>query len=122
MLKMKIGQGIYILSYLLNVAMKSLHSFFVGKVIYSSFHLCIMFTGLYVMYRGNLSLHTFFNIFFFIRKFSNFRICSNLVGFNRINSIVILLKDQNQLTKLRECPTQHNIQYRLLFIHCVNNK
>ena len=49
------------------------------------------------MYRGNLSLHTFFNIFFFIRKFSNFRICSNLVGFNRINSIVILLNVQNQL-------------------------
>ena len=49
------------------------------------------------MYRGNLSLRTFFNIFFFIRKFSNFRICSNLVGFNRINSIVILLNVQNQL-------------------------
>ena len=48
------------------------------------------------MYRGNLSLHTFFN-FFFIRKFSNFRICSNLEGFNRINSIVILLNIQNQL-------------------------
>ena len=50
------------------------------------------------MYRGNLSLHTFFNIFFFIRKFSNLRICSNLVGFNRINSIVILLNVQNQLS------------------------
>ena len=48
------------------------------------------------MYRGNLSLRTFFDIFFFIRKFSNFRICSNLVGFNRINSIVILLNVQNQ--------------------------
>ena len=48
------------------------------------------------MYRGNLSLRTFFNIFFFIRKFSNFRICSNLVGFNRINSIVILLNVHNQ--------------------------
>ena len=47
------------------------------------------------MYRGNLSSHTFFNIFFFIREFS---ICSNLVGFNRINSIVILLNVQNQLT------------------------
>ena len=53
------------------------------------------------MYRGNLSLRTFFNIFFSFenfRKFSNFRICSNLVGFNRINSIVILLNVQNQLT------------------------
>ena len=49
-----------------------------------------MFTGLYVM--GNLSLHTFFNIFF---SFENFRIFLNLVGFNRINYIVILLKDQN---------------------------
>ena len=48
------------------------------------------------MYRGNLSLHTFFNIFF---SFENFRICSNLVGFNRINSIVILLNVQNQLKK-----------------------
>ena len=38
------------------------------------------------MYRGNLSLRTFFNIFLFVRKFSKFRICSNLVGFNRINS------------------------------------
>ena len=28
-----IGHGIYILSYLLNFSMKSLHSFFVGKVI-----------------------------------------------------------------------------------------
>ena len=49
------------------------------------------------MYRGNLSLRTFFNLFFFIRKFSNFRICSNLVGFNRINSIEFLLNVQNQL-------------------------
>ena len=49
------------------------------------------------MYMGNLSLHTFFNIFFFIRKFSNFRICSNLVGFNRINSIEFLLNVHNQL-------------------------
>ena len=49
------------------------------------------------MYMGNLSLRTFFNIFFFIRKFSNFRICSNLVGFNRINSIEFLLNVQNQL-------------------------
>ena len=59
-----------------------------------------MFTSLYVMYRGNLSLHTFFlTFFFFIRKFLNFQICSNLVGFNRIKSIVILLKDRNQLRK-----------------------
>ena len=50
------------------------------------------------MYRGNLSLRTFFNLFFFIRKFSNFRICSNLVGFNRINSIEFLLNVQNQLS------------------------
>ena len=50
------------------------------------------------MYMGNLSLRTFFNLFFFIRKFSNFRICSNLVGFNRINSIEFLLNVQNQLT------------------------
>ena len=49
------------------------------------------------MYMGNLSLRTFFNIFFFIWKFSNFRICSNLVGFNRINSIEFLLNVQNQL-------------------------
>ena len=49
------------------------------------------------MYWGNLSLRTFFNIFFFIRRFSNFLICSNLVGFNRINSTVILLNVQNQL-------------------------
>ena len=49
------------------------------------------------MYRGNLSLRTFFNLFFFIPKFSNFRICSNLVGFNRINSIEFLLNVQNQL-------------------------
>ena len=49
------------------------------------------------MYRGNLSLRTFFNLFFFIRKFSNFRICSNLVGFNRINSIEFLLNVHNQL-------------------------
>ena len=47
------------------------------------------------MYRGNLSLHTFFNLFF---SFENFRICSNLVGFNRINSIEFLLNVQNQLT------------------------
>ena len=47
--------------------------------------------------RGNLSLRTFLTYFFFIRKFSNFRICLNLVGFNRINSIVILLNVQNQL-------------------------
>ena len=52
------------------------------------------------MYRGNLSLRTFFNLFFFIRKFSNFRICSNLVGFNRINSIEFLLNVQNQLRNL----------------------
>ena len=52
------------------------------------------------MYMGNLSLRTFFNLFFFIRKFSNFRICSNLVGFNRINSIEFLLNVQNQLIKL----------------------
>ena len=45
----------------------------------------------------NLSLRTFFNIFFIIRKFSNFRIRSNLVGFNRINSIEFLLNVQNQL-------------------------
>ena len=77
---MKIGQGIYILSYLLNVAMKSLHSFFVGKVILSSFHLCIMFTGLYVMYRDNLSLHTFFYIFFSFEIFE----FSNLFEFRRI--------------------------------------
>ena len=50
------------------------------------------------MYMGNLSLRTFFNIFFFIRKFSNFRICLNLVGFNMINSIEFLLNVQNQLT------------------------
>ena len=87
-LQRKIGQGIYILSYLLNVSMKSLHSFFVGKVIYSSFHLYIMFTGLYVMCRGNLSLHTFFNIFEFVRI---------LVGFNRINCIVTLMKDHIRL-------------------------
>ena len=56
------------------------------------------------MYRGNLGLHTFFNLFFFIRKFSNFRICSNLVGFNRINSIEFLLNVQNQLKiHLRQC-------------------
>ena len=53
------------------------------------------------MYMGNLSLRTFFNLFFFIRKFSNFRICSNLVGFNRINSIEFLLNVQNQLSYLR---------------------
>ena len=40
------------------------------------------------MYRGNLSLRTFFDIFFFI--------CSNLVGFNRINSIVTLLKNMKE--------------------------
>ena len=51
------------------------------------------------MYMGNLSLRTFFNIFFFIRKFSNFQICLNLVGFNRINSIEFLLNVQNQLRK-----------------------
>ena len=57
------------------------------------------------MYMGNLSLRTFFNIFFFIRKFSNFRICSNLVGFNRINSIEFLLNVQNQLNK----PMKYNV-------------
>ena len=56
------------------------------------------------MYRGNLSLHTFLIFFFFIRKFSNFRICSNLVGFNRINFIVILLNVQNQLKKMYSDP------------------
>ena len=40
---------------------------------------------------GNLSLRTFFNIFFSFE---------NLIGFNRINSIVILLNAQNQLKEL----------------------
>ena len=53
---------------------------------------------------GNLSLRTFFNIFFFIRKFSYFRICSNLVGFNRINSIEFLLNVHNQLIRENKYP------------------
>ena len=57
-----------------------------------------MFTGLYVMYRGNLS-YTIFNIFV-DSKFQNVRIFEFvriLVGFNRINYFVILLKDSRGL-------------------------
>ena len=68
------------------------------------------------IYRGNLSLRTFFNLFFFIRKFSNFRICSNLVGFNRINSIEFLLNVQNQL-KLSRLRTYYH--YEFCYIKCV---
>ena len=56
-----------------------------------------MFTGLYVMYRGNLSLSTYFNFFFmkhFLRIFEFVRI---LVEFNKINCIVILLKGYTRL-------------------------
>ena len=61
------------------------------------------------MYMGNLSLRTVFNLFFFIRKFSNFRICSNLVGFNRINSIEFLLNVQNQLM-ISQCCTFYKLK------------
>ena len=39
------------------------------------------------MYRGNFSLHTFLNIFFYSKIFEFFQI---FVGFNRINCIILL--------------------------------
>ena len=49
-----------------------------------------------VMYRDNLSLRTFLTFFFSFENFRIFEFVRILVGFNRIKSIVILLKDRNQ--------------------------
>ena len=48
------------------------------------------------MYRGNLSLRTVLTYIFSFENFRIFEFVQILVGFNRIKSIVILLKDCNQ--------------------------
>ena len=64
MLQRKIGQGFSILSYFFK-HLNEITSFFFcweGNIIWFS---CIMFTGLYVVYSDNLSLHTLYILFSF---------------------------------------------------------
>ena len=91
--------------------MKSLLSFFVvGKVIYSSFHLYIMFTCLYVLYWDNLSLRTFFNIYF---SFKIFRIFE----FVRMINFIIYRGVENCFA--RSCKHRQNrVEFFPVFFPC----